>query len=103
MFAPLIEFIRETYRSSDFIPLHAPAFRGNEKAYVNETLDSTFVSSVGGFVDRFEDDIRQFTASARAVATVNGTAALHTALYLAGVNNGDLVITQALTFVAMTR
>ena len=80
MFASLIEFIRDTYRSDEFIPLHAPIFRGNERAYVNETLDSTFVSSVGGFVDRFESDIQQYTGTARAVATVNGTAALHAAL-----------------------
>ena len=100
MFESLVEFIRDTYRTSEFIPLHAPTFAGREREYVNETLDSTFVSSVGGFVDRFEKDIQQFTGTARAVATVNGTAALHTALYMAGVKNGDLVITQALTFVA---
>ncbi|WP_086482166.1 LegC family aminotransferase [Oceanospirillum sanctuarii] len=93
-------FIRQLYQSDDFIPLHAPTFNGNEKRYVSETIDSTFVSSVGQFVDQFEQAIEAFTGCAKAVATVNGTAALHTALYMAGVKQGDLVITQALTFVA---
>ncbi|MDF2153922.1 LegC family aminotransferase [Vibrio sp. CAU 1672] len=96
----IVEFVRDTYQSQDFIPLHAPTFTGNEKAYVNETIDSTFVSSVGKFVDDFEHKIEAFTGTAKAVATVNGTAALHAALYMAGVTRGDLVITQALTFVA---
>ncbi|MCM0147578.1 LegC family aminotransferase [Photobacterium galatheae] len=96
----IVEFVRDTYRTNDFIPLHAPAFDGNEKQYVMETLESTFVSSVGKFVDDFECQIEKFTGANKAVATVNGTAALHTALYLAGVKAGDLVITQALTFVA---
>nr|ELR5257569.1 LegC family aminotransferase [Providencia rettgeri] len=96
----LIEFIRDTYKTNDFIPLHAPTFTGNEKNYVVETIDSTFVSSVGKFVDEFERKMEAFTGSTRAVATVNGTAALHTALYMAGVRANDLVITQALTFVA---
>jgi len=96
----LVEFIREVYRTKDFIPLHAPTFSGNEKAYVTDTIDSTFVSSVGAYVDRFEKDMELFTKSEKAVATVNGTAALHAALYMSGVKPGDLVITQALTFVA---
>lgn len=96
----LVEFVRDQYQTQDFIPLHAPTFAGNEKAYVMETIDSTFVSSVGKFVDEFERKMGAFTGSARAVATVNGTAALHAALYMAGVERGDLVITQALTFVA---
>ncbi|SHO57612.1 LegC family aminotransferase [Vibrio quintilis] len=96
----LVEFVRDVYQSSEFIPLHAPVFDGNEKKYVTETIESTFVSSVGKFVDEFEHQIEAFTGSSRAVATVNGTAALHTALYMAGVERGDLVITQALTFVA---
>ncbi|NMY95212.1 LegC family aminotransferase [Pseudomonas proteolytica] len=100
MFAPLIQFVREQYRTSDFIPLHAPVFSGRERDYVLETIDSTFVSSVGAFVDRFESEMAGYTGSARAVATVNGTAALHAALVLAGVKQGDLVLTQALTFVA---
>lgn len=96
----IVEFVRDTYQTNDFIPLHAPAFDGNEKAYVMETIDSTFVSSVGKFVDEFEHKMEAFTGSAKAVATVNGTAALHAALYMAGVEHGDLVVTQALTFVA---
>lgn len=96
----LVEFVRDQYKTQDFITLHAPTFAGNEKAYVMETIDSTFVSSVGKFVDQFERKIEAFTGSKRAVATVNGTAALHAALYMAGVERGDLVITQALTFVA---
>lgn len=100
MFQSLIEFIRDTYQSSEFIPLHAPVFGGNEQCYVIDTINSTFVSSVGRYVDRFELDMAQYTGSPRAVATVNGTAALHAALKLAGVTAGDLVVTQALTFVA---
>jgi len=96
----LIQFVRDTYQTNDFIPLHAPTFSGNEKAYVTDTIDSTFVSSVGKYVEGFEKHIENYTGTAKAVAAVNGTAALHTALYMAGVKAGDLVITQALTFVA---
>lgn len=96
----LIDVVRGYYRTDQFIPLHAPSFRGNEKAYVLETIDSTYVSSVGEFVNDFEKKIEDYTGCAKAVATVNGTAALHAALYAAGVKRGDLVITQALTFVA---
>ncbi len=96
----IVEFVRDTYKTDDFIPLHAPSFNGNEKAYVMETIESTFVSSVGKFVDEFERQLEAYTGAAKAVATVNGTAALHAALYIAGVQQGDLVITQALTFVA---
>lgn len=100
MFDDLVSFVRAQYRSTEFIPLHAPVFNGHEKKYVGETIDSTFVSSVGAFVDRFERDIEAYTGSPKAVATVNGTAALHVALKLAGVVPGDLVVTQALTFIA---
>ncbi|WP_322803488.1 LegC family aminotransferase [Vibrio alfacsensis] len=96
----IVEFVRDTYKTDEFIPLHAPTFDGNEKAYVMETIESTFVSSVGKFVDDFERKIEAYTGTAKAVATVNGTAALHAALYMADVQRGDLVITQALTFVA---
>lgn len=96
----LINFIQDYYQSKDLIPLHAPTFVGNEKKYVLDTLDSTFVSSVGSYVNDFEVNIAKFTQSRFAIATVNGTAALHTALYLSGVQSGELVITQALTFVA---
>ncbi len=96
----IVEFVRDTYQTGDFIPLHAPSFHGNEKSYVMETIDSTFVSSVGKFVDQFELEIENYTHCAKAVATVNGSAALNAALHMVGVNRGDLVITQALTFVA---
>ncbi len=100
MSADIVKFIRELYKSNEFIPLHAPTFSGNELKYVTETIESTFVSSVGKFVDDFERKMESFTSTSRAIATVNGTAALHTALYMAGVKAGDYVITQALTFVA---
>jgi aminotransferase in exopolysaccharide biosynthesis len=100
MHKKLIKFVQDTYQTTEFIPLHAPTFSGNEKEYVNSTLDSTFVSSVGKYVDQFEQQIEAYTGTAKAIATVNGTAALHTALFMAGVKSGDLVITQALTFVA---
>jgi len=100
MYKKLINFVQDHYQTKEFVPLHAPTFGGNEKEYVNNTLDSTFVSSVGKYVDQFEQQIEAFTGTAKAIATVNGTAALHTALYMAGVKSGDLVITQALTFVA---
>ncbi len=96
----LVSFIREIYGSHDRIALHEPLFRGREKEYVNEAIDSTFVSSVGQFVNRFESDLTDYTRSLQAVATVNGTAALHVALVACGVGVGDLVITQSLTFVA---
>ena len=96
----IVEFVRDIYKTNEFIPLHTPAFDGNEKAYVMETIESTFVSSVGKFVDDFEQKIEAYTGTAKAVATVNGTAALHAALYMSDVQRGDLVITQALTFVA---
>lgn len=100
MLNSLISFIRDYYSTSEFIPLHAPEFQGNEKNYLIDVVNSTFVSSVGEYVGKFEVHIEQITGAPKAVATVNGTAALHTALYLAGVRKGDLVITQALTFVA---
>lgn len=82
------------------LALHEPRFHGNEWSYLKECLDSTFVSSVGKFVDRFEDDLANFTGAKRAVAVVNGTAALHVALRLAGVEPGDEVLLPALTFIA---
>lgn len=96
----LVSFVKDLYQTNEFIPLHAPTFSGNEQKYVSETISSTFVSSVGKFVDDFETHIESYTGTAKAVATVNGTAALHAALYMAGVKNNDIVITQALTFVA---
>ncbi|QRM20162.1 LegC family aminotransferase [Dechloromonas sp. TW-R-39-2] len=81
-------------------PLHEPHFQGNEWAYVKECLDTGWVSSVGKFVDRFEHDIAEFTGARYAIAVVNGTAALHICLKLAGVESGDEVVMQSLTFVA---
>jgi len=100
MFSKIIDFFQETYASKDFIPLHEPVFLGNEKEYVASTIDSTFVSSIGKYVDQFESEIESFTGTPKAIATVNGSAALHVALYMTGARRGDLVITQALTFVA---
>ena len=93
-------FIRSLYKSNEFIPLHEPRFRGNEKKYLLDTIDSTFVSSVGPYVDKFEIMMQELTKTKKAVAVVNGTAALQIALQLVGVNKDDEVITQALTFVA---
>ena len=96
-----IRFVRELYnRERGVIPLHEPRFRGNEKKYLNECIDSTFVSSVGKFVNRFEEMVAEYTGAKYAVAAVNGTAALHIALLLAGVKSDDEVITQPLTFIA---
>jgi len=100
MIQETIDFIRSYYQSEDFIPLHEPYFAGNEKKYLNECIDTTFVSSVGKFVDKFEKDIATFTGSKFAIATVNGTSALHIALQLAGVERDDEVLTQSLTFIA---
>jgi len=95
-----VEFVRDMFGSSEFIPLHAPRFDGREKEYVLQTLESTFVSSVGKFVDEFERIIAEYTGARFAIATNNGTAALHTALHMVGVQAGDEVITAPLTFVA---
>ncbi len=100
MFDEVIQFIRSLYGGDGFIPLHEPRFIGNEKQFVNDCIDSTFVSSVGEYVDRFEKMICDYTGSKFAVATMNGTAALHMALMLAEVEDQDEVLTQALTFVA---
>ncbi len=98
-----ISFIRDLYgKKEDFIPLHAPTFAGNEKKYLEECIDTTFVSSVGKFVDLFEQKIAEYTAAKQAVVCVNGTNALHIALKLSGVEKGDEVITQPLTFIATT-
>lgn len=97
----LCDFIRDGYTTSqDFIPLHEPRFIGNEKAYVTDAIDSTFVSSVGEYVNRFEQMMCEITGAKYAIATVNGTSALHVALQIAGVEIGDEVITQALSFIA---
>ncbi len=100
MYKEFVDFVRDLYGTKDFIPLHEPRFRGNEKKYLNECIDTTYVSSVGKFVDLFEQKIAEYTGAKYAVGTVNGTAALHIALLLAGVKEGDEVITQPLTFIA---
>jgi aminotransferase in exopolysaccharide biosynthesis len=97
----LIQFIRTTFQKPEaFIPLHEPTFNGKEKEYLNECIDSTFVSSVGKFVDLFEEKIAAFTGAKHAVVTVNGTAAIQISLLAAGVKTGDEVITQPLTFIS---
>ena len=95
-----ISFIQDSFKSTEFIPLHAPTFGGNEKNYLIETIDSTFVSSVGAYVDKFEAMMTAITNTKKSVAVVNGTAGIQVALRLVGVSAGDEVITQALTFVA---
>jgi perosamine synthetase len=96
----IVNFIKSLYKSKDFLPLHNPYFSGNEKKYLEECINSTFVSSIGKYVDKFEEMIAKYTGAKYAIATVNGTSALHIALKLAGVESGDEVITQALTFIA---
>ena len=96
----IVDFIQELYQTKEFLPLHEPRFIGNEKKYVNETIDSTFVSSVGKFVTQFEEMVAKFSGAKYAVATSNGTSALHIGLKLVGVDESCEVITQPLTFIA---
>jgi perosamine synthetase len=100
MYRDLIQFIRDWYQCKTFIPLHEPHFKAIDREYVLDAIDSTFVSSVGAYVDRFEQNLAQYLGAEHAVATVNGTAALQVALRLAGVQQNDEVITQGLTFVS---
>jgi len=95
-----VDFIKQTFNTQEFIPLHEPRFIGNEKKYLNDCIDSTFVSSVGKYVDTFEKEFAKTVGSKYAIATVNGTAALHISLLLADVKKDDEVITQPLTFIA---
>jgi aminotransferase in exopolysaccharide biosynthesis len=100
-FGEILDFIREAFHQPEgFIPLHAPYFGGNEKKYVLDTIESTFVSTVGAYVNRFEEMMKEITGARFAIATTNGTIALHLALLVAGVKTGDAVITQPLTFAA---
>lgn len=99
-FENVISFIKKTYPGQDKIYLHEPLFIGNEKKYILDAIDSTFVSSVGKYVNRFEEEIAKIAGTKYAVATVNGTAALHAALIVAGVKKGDEVLSQSLTFIA---
>ena len=94
-----VALLREVY-GDDYTPLHKPVFEGNERQYLIDCIDSNFVSSVGAKVTEFEERIAEFTGNRYAIATVNGTAALHVAIQLAGVKPGDEVISQALTFIA---
>ena len=96
----IVDFIQDTFKTKEFIPLHEPRFIGNEKIYLNDCIDSTFVSSVGKYVDQFEIEFALKVGSKYAIATVNGTAALHISLILADVKKEDEVITQRLTFIA---
>ena len=99
-YSKIINFIKDLYGNQEFTPLAVPKFIGNEKKYLEECIDTTFVSSVGKFVDRFEDDMARYTGCKRAVVCVSGTNALHMALMLSGVERDDEVLTQALTFIA---
>lgn len=100
MYEKTIKFIKELYGNQEFTPLSVPKFIGNEKKYLDECIDTTFVSSVGKFVDRFENDMAAYTGAKKAVVCVSGTNALHMAMMLAGVERDDEVLTQALTFIA---
>lgn len=100
MYKQTIDFIKEWYGGADFVPLSVPKFIGNEKKYLDECIDTTFVSSVGKFVDRFENDMATYTGAKKAVVCVSGTNALHMAMMLVGVERDDEVLTQALTFIA---
>lgn len=100
MYNQVTDFIHQLFGTLETVPLHAPLFIGNEKKYLNECIDTTFVSSVGKFVDRFEEEIAAYTGARKAVVCVSGTNALHMAMLLVGVERDDEVLTQALTFIA---
>ncbi len=100
MYQDVISFIHKLYGTEQMVPLSVPVFVGNEKKYLEECIDTTFVSSVGKFVDRFEQMIAEYTGAKKAVVCVSGTNALHMAMMLVGVERDDEVLTQALTFIA---
>ncbi|MBM9603012.1 LegC family aminotransferase [Desulfopila inferna] len=100
MFEDIFEFIRAQFGHADCIPLHEPRFAGNEKTYLNDCIDSTYVSSVGEYVNRFELAVAELTGSRHAIAVVNGTQGLFVALKVIGIDTGCDVLTQSLTFVA---
>lgn len=100
MFEDTVKFIQDKFQTKGLIPLHEPVFQGEEKSFLNKTIDSTFVSNVGEYVDQFEDTLAKYTGSPSSIAVMNGTSALHLSLLLAKVQSTDYVITQALTFVA---
>jgi perosamine synthetase len=99
-FKNIIGLIKAVHGNRDFTPLHEPCFSGNEKDYLIDTIDTTFVSSVGAYVDRFEIEMARYTGAAKATSVVNGTAALQVAIRLSGAGEHTEVLTQALTFVA---
>ena len=94
------QFVQNTFKTDQFVPLHVPVFKGNEKRYLEETIDSTFVSSVGAFVNTFEEQVTEFNQVKKSIAVVNGTAGLQLCLKVVGVENNDEVLTQSLSFVA---
>lgn len=100
MYSQVTDFVHQLFGTEETVPLHAPLFIGNEKKYLNECIDTTFVSSVGKFVDRFEEKMAAYTGAKKAVVCVSGTNALHMAMMLVGVERDDEVLTQALTFIA---
>ena len=100
MYREITEYIHALYGTDGFVPLSVPVFKGNENKYMEECIDSTFVSSVGKFVDRFEEMVAEYTGAKKAVVCVSGTNALHMAMMLVGVERDDEVLTQALTFIA---
>lgn len=100
MYKPTVDLIRSLFPAQERISLHEPRFLGNEKKYLNDCVDSTFVSSVGKYVDDFEKRMAAYSGAKYAVACVNGTAALHIAMVVAGVKRNEIVITQALSFIA---
>ena len=99
-FHQIINFFKSQFPNKEIISLHEPKFSEKEKEYVIDTINSTFVSSVGPYVDKFELMMSEITKTKKSIATVNGTSALQVALRLSGVKTGDEVITQALTFIA---
>ena len=99
-YSKTIGFIKEVFGNQEFTPLSVPVFTGNEKKYLEECIDTTFVSSVGKFVDRFENDMAAYAGCKKAVVCVSGTNALHMSMMLVGVERDDEVLTQALTFIA---
>ena len=95
MYESTINFIKELYGNQSFIPLSVPKFIGNGKKYLNECIDTTFVSSVGQFVDKFEEEIALYTGAKKAVVCVSGTNALHMAMLLVGVERDDIIAPMA--------
>lgn len=99
-YSKIIGFIKEIFGNQEFTPLSVPVFAGNEKKYLEECIDTTFVSSVGKFVDRFENDMAEYAGCKKAIVCVSGTNALHMSMMLVGVERDNEVLTQALTFIA---